>query len=140
VGGEARVVSAKAKLLNPDVDRAMTAELEFAAGHTGRVVCSMWSTALVRMTLRVVGEAGEMSVFNPLMPQVIHRLSGRTGGKKRVETFGRRPSYSYQLEAFCAAVLGKGPNLTPPSDSVGNMPVIDAIYRAAGMRLRGTAV
>jgi predicted dehydrogenase len=139
VGGEPRVVSAKAKLLNPDVDRAMTAELEYPAGHNGRIVCSMWSTALVRMTLRVVGEAGEMSVLNPLMPQIIHRLAVTVGGKKRVEHLDRRASYSYQLEAFASAVLRGSPNLTPPSDSVGNMRVIDAIYRAAGMRLRGAA-
>jgi predicted dehydrogenase len=136
-GGEPRVVSGKPKLLNPDIDRAMTAELDFPGGHTGRIVCSMWSSTLVRMTLRVVGEAGEMSVFNPVMPQLIHRLAVRVGGKKRVEHFGRRASYSYQLEAFAAAVQRGGPNLTPPADSVANMRVIDAIYAASGMRLRG---
>jgi predicted dehydrogenase len=137
VGGEPRVVAAKAKLVNPDVDRAMTAELQYEAGHTGRVVCSMWSSTLVRMTVKVVGEAGEMSVLNALMPQILHRLAVTVGGKKRVEHFSRRASYSYQLEAFAAAVRG-GPNLTPPADSVANMRVIDAIYAAAGMKLRGS--
>jgi predicted dehydrogenase len=137
VGGEPRVVSAKAKLVNPDVDRAMTAELQYESGHTGRVVCSMWSSTLVRMTVKVVGEAGEMSVLNALMPQILHRLVVTVGGKKRVEHFSRRASYSYQLEAFAAAVRG-GPNLTPPADSVANMRVIDAIYAAAGMKLRGS--
>jgi predicted dehydrogenase len=137
VGGEPRVVSAKAKLVNPDVDRAMTAELQYEAGHTGRVVCSMWSSTLVRMTVKVVGEAGEMSVLNALMPQILHRLVVTVGGKKRVEHFSRRASYSYQLEAFAAAVRG-GPNLTPPADSVANMRVIDAMYAAAGMKLRGS--
>ena len=62
----------------------------------------------------------------------------RSIGMPRVfEHFSRRASYSYQLEAFAAAVRG-GPNLTPPADSVANMRVIDAIYAAAGMKLRGS--
>jgi predicted dehydrogenase len=140
VGGEPRVVSAHATLQKPDVDRRMTAELSFPEGHTGRVVCSMWSRTLVRMTVRVVGERGEMRVFNPLMPQVLHRFKVSAGGRSHVEHFGRRASYLYQLEAFAAAVRGERPALTPPADSVANMSVIDAIYRAAGMRPRGDPV
>ncbi len=44
-GSTPEVVSAQAKLRGPEIDRAMTAELRFAGGHTGRVRCSMWSTA-----------------------------------------------------------------------------------------------
>ena len=41
------------------------------------------------------------------------------------------------LDAFCAAVLRGAPtNLTPPTDSVATMRVIDAIYRTAGLALR----
>jgi predicted dehydrogenase len=44
-GGETpEVVSASAKLRDPRVDRAMTAELRYPSGHTGRVECSMWSS------------------------------------------------------------------------------------------------
>ena len=43
-GSTPEVVSAQAKLRDPQVDRAMTAELRFAGGHTGRVRCSMWSS------------------------------------------------------------------------------------------------
>ena len=42
-GEEPTVVSAEAKLRTPDVDRAMRAELSFPSGHTGSVLCSMWS-------------------------------------------------------------------------------------------------
>jgi len=51
-------------------------------------------------------------------------------------TFTRRASYAYQLDAFAAAVLRGEPVKTPPADSVENMTVIDAIYRAAGLPLR----
>jgi predicted dehydrogenase len=43
-GGTPEVVSAHAKLRGPQIDQAMTAELRFPGGHTGRVRCSMWSS------------------------------------------------------------------------------------------------
>ncbi len=46
-GSTPEVVSAHAKLRDPQIDRAMTAELRFAEGHTGRVRCSMWSSRSV---------------------------------------------------------------------------------------------
>ena len=38
-GSTPEVVSAQAKLRDPQVDRAMTAEVQFADGHTGRIRC-----------------------------------------------------------------------------------------------------
>lgn len=135
-GSTPEVVSAQAKLRDPMVDRAMTAELRFADGHTGRIRCSMWSANLLAVNARVIGDAGELRVLNPLVPQYFHRLSVRTAGGKRVEHFSRRPSYAYQLDAFAAAVLRGEPVKTPPADAVENMTVIDAVYRAAGLPVR----
>jgi predicted dehydrogenase len=135
-GSTPEVVSAQAKLRDPRVDRAMTAELRFAEGHTGRVSCSMWSAQLLRISAKVVGDEGEVRVFNPVMPTFYHRLVVRSGGRKRVERFGHRPSYAYQLDAFAGAVLRGAPVKTTPRDAVENMTVIDGIYRAAGLPLR----
>ena len=136
-GGETpEVVSAQAKLRDPRVDRAMSAELRFAGGHTGRVRCSMWSSHLLQISARVAGDRGELRVLNPVMPQLFHRLSVRSADGKRVERFGRRASYAYQLDAFAAAVLRGEPVKTTPEDAIENMTVIDAIYRAAGLPLR----
>jgi predicted dehydrogenase len=137
-GEEPEVVGATPKLRNPDIDRAMRAELRFPGGATATIECSMWSSSLLRLRARAVGDRGEMRVFNPTTPQLFHRLKATADGRSRVERFPRRPTYEYQLEAFCAAVLRGEPTLTPPSDSIANMRVIDAIYRAAGMRVRGT--
>jgi predicted dehydrogenase len=137
-GSDPQVTSAQALLRSPEVDRAMTAELTFPGGHTGRITCSMWSWKLLKLAARAVGDKGELRVFNPIMPQLYHRLTVRAGGKKRVEKLSKRPSYEYQLEAFCGAVLRNQPTLTPPSDSIANMKVIDAIYTAAGLKPRGT--
>lgn len=130
------VVSARAKLRDSRIDRAMTAEMRFPAGHTGRIRCSMWSTDLLRMSLRVVGDRGELRVISPVVPQVLHRFSVRSGGGKRVERFPRRSTYAYQLDAFAAAVLRGEQVKTTPEGAIENMTVIDSIYRAAGLPLR----
>lgn len=51
-GGTPEVVSAQAKLRDPQIDRAMTAELRFPGGHSGRVSCSMWSSDVCRSAPR----------------------------------------------------------------------------------------
>jgi predicted dehydrogenase len=135
-GSTPEVVSAQAKLRDPQVDRAMTAEVQFADGHTGRIRCSMWSSRLLDISAHVVGDRGELRALNPVLPQMFHRLSVRSSSGKRVERFPRRASYAYQLDAFAAAVLRGEPVKTTPEDAIENMAVIDAIYRAAGMPLR----
>lgn len=133
-GGETpSVVSATAKLRSPGIDRAMTAELRFPSGHTGRVTCSMWSSSLLRISAKVVGSKGSLSVLNPVMPQAYHRFSVRVGGHRRTEKFPHRASYDYQLDAFAAAVLEGAPVKTSAADAVETMTVIDEIYRAAGL-------
>ncbi|GAA4537123.1 Gfo/Idh/MocA family oxidoreductase [Mycobacterium paraffinicum] len=138
-GSTPEVVSARAKLRDPQVDRAMTAELRFEGGHSGRVRCSMWSANLLQLSAKVIGDRGELRVLNPVMPQSFHRLAVRSADGKRAERFARRPSYAFQLDAFAAAVLRGEPVKTTPESAVENMKVIDAIYRAAGLPLRQPA-
>jgi len=111
----------------------MQADLRFPAGHTGRILCSMWSSDLLKISARAVGEQGELKVFNPLTG---HKLSVRTQEGKRVEHVSKRATYAYQLDAFAAAVLRGEPVLTPPADSIANMTVIDSIYTSAGLQTR----
>ncbi|MRH90920.1 gfo/Idh/MocA family oxidoreductase [Nocardia sp. SYP-A9097] len=137
LGGEnPEVTAAQAKVRDPRIDRAMTAELAFPSGHTGSIRCSMWSSDLLRATARVIGEQGELHILNFIGPQFPHRLTVRSERGKRVERFTHRPTYAFQLDAFAAAVLRGEPVKTPPQDSIDNMTVIDAIYRAAGLPLR----
>jgi predicted dehydrogenase len=136
-GQEPTVVSARAKLQGRDIDRAMTAQLQFPGGHTASVHCSMWSSSVLRLAARVTGERGELRVFNPIAPQFTSWLTVRSGGGRRIEIPSRRPTYAYQLETFCDAVLRGQPTLTTPDDAVANMQILDAVYRAANMRPRG---
>jgi predicted dehydrogenase len=135
-GSTPEVVSAQPKLRNSQIDRAMTAEVRFAGGHTGKVGCSLWSSNLLQISAHVVGDRGELRALNPVLPQYFHRLSIRSSEGKRVERFPRRASYAYQLDTFAAAVLRGEPVKTTPADAIENMAVIDAIYRAAGLPLR----
>jgi predicted dehydrogenase len=135
---EPTVLSARAKLRSPDVDRAMSAELMFPSGHTGTITCSMWSSRVLETFVRARGTRGELHVINPTNPQVWHRMRVKVDGVARTERFSKRPTYEFQLDAFTAAVLRGEPMLTPPSDSIANMRVLDDVYRAAGMRPRGT--
>ena len=135
-GSTPDVVSARAKLDGPQVDRAMTAELRFAGGHTGRLHCAQWSSDVFRASAKVVGDRGRLRYLSPAAPNLLPRLSIRSADGKRVERFPRRPAYAYQLDAFAGAVLRGEPVKTTPQGAIENMTVIDAIYRAAGLPLR----
>jgi predicted dehydrogenase len=111
--------------------------LQFPSGHTASVHCSMWSSSILHLAARAVGEEGELRVFNPIAPQYTSWLTVRAGGGRRIEIPSRRPTYAYQLDAFCNAILRGQPVLTTPDEAVANMRVLDAVYRAANMRLRG---
>jgi len=138
-GEEPTVISATAKERSgaPGVDRWMRSDLRFPSGATGRFTVSLYGARILRIGIRVIGSLGELRIFNPAGPQFHHRFTVRfNDGTKRRETFPKVPTYHYQLEAFCDAVLEGAPVLTGPSDSVANMEVIDAVYRAAGLPTR----
>jgi predicted dehydrogenase len=139
-GLEPRVVRANARLARPNVDRWMRAELRYSEGLSGTMTCALFSSTLLKIGVKVTGDRGTLKVFNPTGPQMGYRMTVRVGdAKRRVTVEGAKtPTYTYQLEAFAAAVLRGGPVLTPPEDSIANMRVIDAVYEAAGLPVRGT--
>ena len=141
-GAEPTVVSAEVKCLRPGVDRWAKAEASFADGRSGSIECALWSKKLLSLGARVEGERGELRVFNMTGPQYFHRAVVRTKdprsgarGKRSFKVKGEA-TYWYQLKAFAAAVQTGAPVLTPPADSIANMRVIDAVYRAAGLEPR----
>jgi len=138
-GEEPRVVSARAKRSSQRVDRAMEAELAFPSGATGHVVCSMLSWRLLGVSARVTGTRGTLHVTNPIAPQLFHRVTVTSDGKKRREQVKDGTSYGHQLAAFVSAVREGAPFPTTADDAVRNMAVIDAVYRAAGMEPRKPA-
>jgi predicted dehydrogenase len=118
------------------IDRAMTARFSFPGGATGHIQASMWSSTLLRARARVVGERGTLTVANPILPQVWSRFTVQVDGRRRRERFEGEATYVHQLRAFVAAARGEPTNLTPASDSIATMSLIDDIYTAAGLPLR----
>jgi predicted dehydrogenase len=137
-GAEPEVRRATGRLARPNVDRWMRAELEYPDGVRGTMTCALWSSTLLKVAVRVVGNRGELRVFNPTGPHLGHRMTVRRDGRtERIKVAGARTAtYTHQLRAFHAAVAAGGPVLTPPADAVANMRVIDAVYRAAGLDVR----
>jgi predicted dehydrogenase len=136
-GAEPAVVTAKAKVLKPSVDRLVHAELAFSDGRTGSVTASLLSARLLTASARVIGSIGVMHALNPIAPQYFHRLTVTSPQGRRVEKVARQPStYAAQLQAFAAAVLQDAPYTTNVDDAIANMQVIDACYAAAGLPRR----
>ena len=117
-GSTPEVVWAQAKLrVVRQVDRVMTAEVRFAGGHTGRIHCLMWSADLPRLTVKVVGDRGELRL-HPLIP--FQRFSVRSGHRKAGGAFSGAPHHLWcQLDAFAAAVLRGEPVKTTPQEAIG---------------------
>jgi predicted dehydrogenase len=135
--GEPTVVSARATLHGSDIDRAMETTYSFERGATGRSVASMWSHRLLGFSLRVTGTRGEMKVLNFIAPQYYNRLTVTVDGTKTTERVRGDASYTAQLKAFVAAVRDGKPFPTTPEDAIVTMGIIDNIYRAAGLPIRG---
>lgn len=136
-GEEPEVVQAVPRLASPQVDRRMDAELRFPNGITGHFTASLLSSTLLRIGIRVTGEQGEMRVFNFIAPQFYHRLTVRTPKGRRTEHLAGEATYTYQLRAFAQAITQRIPVPTNPTEAIANMRVIDAVYRRAGLSIRG---
>ncbi len=140
VAGETpRILSAKATTLHrdPRIDRAMTAEIAFPSGAGGHLRISLWSRRLIAIRARIIGEGGRLTVTNFIAPHLFHLLAVAANGRIHRERLPGKATYTYQLEAFVDAIGKGGPVPTSAEDAVVNMGVIDGIYRAAGLPLRG---
>ncbi len=138
VGAEPVVTGATATVGAPGIDVSCTADLRFPSGATGRVTSAMDGPAgPPEWWLRLEGDRGTLRAVNPCVSHLGNRLVVELADGRRVdEEVTGRTTYSYQLEAFVAAVAG-APAPTGGADAVANMVVIDAIYEAAGLGRRG---
>ena len=84
----------------------MTGDLRYPAHYPGKVTSSLWSSSVLRLTARVWGSEGRITLLNPLAPQTWHRLSVTAAGKTHREGFTRRSTYAFQLDAFVRRSCG----------------------------------
>ena len=139
--GEPTVVSATAKRLRGGpVDRAMTAHFRYANGAEGTSYASMWSSRLLRIAVHIDGTRGKLRALNFVAPHYFNRLRVTIDGKTTRERVKGEITYDAQLRAFLAAVNEGKTFPTTARDAVVTMRLIDDVYRAAGLPLRGTEV
>jgi predicted dehydrogenase len=116
------------------VDRLTSAVLEFPSGH----MVFTCSTQLANyQSTHFLGTKGRVWLDIPFnaMPDQVARLridDGRdlTGGGLTVEEIAPCDQYTIQGDRFSRAILDGGPPPVPLEDSLHNMAVIDAIFRA----------
>ncbi len=142
LGGEPRasVATARERDGRPGVDAAMHVELAFPDGSTGTAACDMESPK-VDFHLTVTGSEGVLHVPSYPIPHEDDRLELRRSGEPVVvEHLGTRSSYTYQLEAFAAAVRGTGGLPYDVRDAVAQAELIDTAYVMAGLAPRQPTV
>jgi predicted dehydrogenase len=137
VGEEPIVRAASADMAAPQIDGAMSAELEFASGARGSIACSLKAEHMAS-ELVILGARGRLRAINPFLPHMGNRLHIEIDGVRSECVFKEKTSYVFQARAFAAAVRGDANALvTGAADAVHNMRLIDAIYRKAGLAPRG---
>lgn len=136
-GAEPEVERARAVEGQPGIDVSMEVELRFPEDLTALVTTSMDPDVEVRAVLRVEGEAGTLTVVNPLAPHLGHRLVLEADDGSTTETVDGGTTYDHQLQAFTAAILDGAPLPTGGADAVATMAVLEACYAAAGLPRRG---
>lgn len=133
---EPRVTDAEATTGNPQVDMKLEVSMMFSNDVKARTIGSMTDPGFSAYLL-VTGENGTLRVQNPLVPQHGNKIELTINGETiRDEELTRRPTYSYQLEAFVDAVKNGTRLPTDAEDAIKQMEVIDAAYVAAGLEPR----
>ena len=136
-GKEPTVSAARATPISASIDGAMTVELAFPGDVRAELSCSLIHDGfLAQFWAR--GTRGELTADNPFLPQLGNRLTVTVGGETTTERFDRTTTYVHQLRALAATVRGGAPTLTPGADGVRTMQVVDEIYRASWLGVRGT--
>lgn len=137
MGSEPEVSAATARVVDDgEVDEALEATLMFHDGVTSTIRSSLMEL-VERQDARITGTLGTIDVKNFVHPQKGNRITLSVESGITSEEVPQQPSsYAAQLAAFVAAVRDGVAIPTGPADSVANMEVIDAMYRASGLKPR----
>ncbi|MCA8901531.1 MAG: Gfo/Idh/MocA family oxidoreductase [Hyphomonas sp.] len=137
-GEEPVIASASCQCERPGVDMTTHARLDFPGGATGEIVTSMASDRRRRVELNVRCANGTLKYVNPVAPHLGHEIEIHSGGRIEKDIVPGETTYDHQLAHVMDVLAGRAKPLTGGADAVANMAAIDAIYRAAGLKPRGT--
>jgi predicted dehydrogenase len=144
IAGEPSVAGALADPLpapQDAVDRAMAARLTFPAGVTGWFESSFIRAGEFRADVYVTGDEGTLWLQNFVLAHE-GRLSIFPNGAAAAEEApdsdrAGDTTFAWQLRAFAAAVQDGAPVETTAENATATMRVIDDVYRAASLPVRG---
>jgi predicted dehydrogenase len=140
IGMEPEHVQATAETGPSNVDVYLATEMVFPGDIKVTTIGDMRPTAKFKADIIVEGDAGKMIVKNPIAPQAGNAIDLVIDGTVTTQTFSRRPTYRYQLDAFIDAVLTGSALFTDADDAVKQMQLVDRCYLAAGLPLRGLSL
>ncbi|KAF9967714.1 hypothetical protein BGZ70_008462 [Mortierella alpina] len=151
------VQEAKPKIISEDIDGRMDAVLNMKGNHSGGVqaviAASLTNPWLSLQTYKELPPRFEAETDDKIFTFGLFVLAGfyhyitikdkAKGTSETQKVYGEGyMTYRYQLEAFVKAVKGGGKDTesiagwVTGEDSIANMTAIDAIYTAAGMKIR----
>lgn len=119
------------------VDISMRAKFALPGGREADMYVSMARDVQFSASVEVEGTEGSMKLTNPLLPHLGHSLQWTIRGSTSSKVLSLRSSYEYQLDAFVTAVLHGSGLPTGSHDGVRQMTVLDEVYTAAGLPVRG---
>ena len=138
---EPSVLEAEAGLHGTLIDRWMRASMRLPSGGDVSLFVGMRCSKLLSVSMKIKGSRGSIGILNFIKPEVYHRLRVRNDSGVRNERVPGGSTYRAQLAAFATAVRDGTEPVTSVADAVKNARVIDAVYLAAGLPVRGdTAV
>tara|TARA_R110002072_G_scaffold36301_4_gene107027 strand:+ start:14421 stop:15455 length:1035 start_codon:yes stop_codon:yes gene_type:complete len=129
--------SASAKIVAENIDGSMDIKLRFSNDITGLLSCSIVHDS-VESLVTIRGTKGVLEAKNPFLPQFGNSLKVTVDGTTTKQKFSTTTTYVYQLQAVADLLLQGKPVTTPGRDGIANMAVLDGIYTAAGLDIRGT--
>jgi predicted dehydrogenase len=118
----------------PQVDES--AHLQFRLPGGAGAVADVTMDGPWEFTVTALGSTGSATVCNFVNVHHDDRLILRTLEGERVEHFGLRSTYHYQMDALVAAIAEGQPFPTGPDEAVAYMQMIDACYLASGLQPR----
>jgi Predicted dehydrogenases and related proteins len=122
----------------PGTDATVEADLVYPSDMSAQFTTSI-QVPEMNFSMRITGSAGEAFAHNFCVSSIDYGMDISVDGQSRTEEMGKRPSYTYQLEAFADHVRNDAPIHSDVDDALVQAEFIDAVYTAAGLPLRPTS-
>jgi predicted dehydrogenase len=131
-GEEPEVLLVQHKCSSPEIDRWMHATLRFPSGAQGVAEFGFRGFYMPRAGVVVTCEKGSIKWDGN------RGITLRKNGDRIRESLPAKSTHQLQLEAFAKGIRGEESNAIPPDDAVLTARVLDAMYKKAGLALRGS--